>query len=65
MCGAAIDASQRLSEHLDATASRRLKAGDDVQSVDFPQPLGPTIETKVPAATFSVTPSTAYASRIA
>src|SRR4029453_12181675 len=29
------------------------------KSVDFPQPLGPTNETKVPAATSSVTPSTA------
>src|SRR4029453_2165003 len=29
------------------------------KSVDFPQPLGPTNETNVPAATSSVTPSTA------
>src|SRR4051794_39000807 len=28
-------------------------------SVDFPQPLGPTIETKLPAATSRLTPSTA------
>ena len=29
------------------------------KSVDFPHPLGPTIETKVPAATSRLTPSTA------